>query len=550
MLALILLAPHAHAACAIEQDKRPDGVTVVVRALDEPVGCRRVTLESDAPLTVTATVWSPEARRSTPKQDHLRQLPGGGWEIAVPELVVGGRAVFEVGVPGSALVVRLGAPETVTLVGLVHETRVLTLDARHPGWGFADGARAETRVELRFTPPAEGPTQIVPVPAGATDLYAPGLDPVPLGVRVPAGVPEVTIRYTVRGAEPLAARTLPPGTLTLVGPPTPEGAVAWVPSPGPGVTVSPVENGVRFDAPSGGVARWRVATAGADKVVPDVATYLKGLDWRFARQSLPEPAVPVAIRDRLDRPNLLRELLTEVQSLRDGALPGAEPLRPRQLNGAWRSGWATQVERALVFHRFLGQEKFRAGWVLTGEDADPVSLTGFDTMLVVARVGEDNLWVDPACAVCAPGEIGTRWLGKPAIGALPEGMTAVPRASGLLTRALTLNGEQFQADFTAVGAAALWLRERIVGVEPGVRADRLGEALGMPGAALVASAGFGEAGAPVTVSLTGPRPPHDPFADATPWDGGWTDALAPSPASPASPASAPAPADPAVAPAP
>jgi len=541
MLALLLLAPHAHAACAIEQEKRPDGVTVVLRALEEPVGCRRVTFASNGALTVTATLWTPEGRRRTPRADHLRPLPGGGWEISVPELVVGGRAVFEVGVAGSELEVRLGPPELTPLVGVLHETHVLTLDARHPGWGFADDARAETWVELRFTPPPEGAAQIVPVPAGATDLYAPGLDPVPLGVRVPAGVSEVTIRYTVRGAAPLATRTLPPGTLTLVGPPTPEGAVTWVPSPGPGVTVTPVPNGIRFDAPNGGIARWRVATAGADKVVPDAATFLAGLDWRFARLSLPEPAVPVAIRDRLNRPNLLQELLAEVRTLRDGGLPGADPLRPRQLNGAWRSGWATPVERALVLHRFLGQEKFRAGWVLTGAEADPVSLTGYDTMLVVARVGEDDVWVDPSCTVCAPGEVGTRWLGRPALGAIPGGGESVPRATGLLTRALTLKGDAFQAHFTATGAAALWLRERIVGVEPALRAGRLGDALGMPGAALVASAGLGDAGAAVTVTLSGPRPPHDPVDGPTPWDGGWTDVLAPVAPEPAAPADVPTP---------
>ncbi len=522
MLAL-LFAPAAHAACAVEQEDRADGVTIVVRALEEPVGCRTVTLESNGPLALDATLWSPEERRTRLKGDHLRLLPGGGWEIGLPELVVGGRAVFEASVAGDSLTVRLGPAEPPPLAAELHETRTLTLDARHPGWGFADPARASTRVEQRLALPPDAPAWILPLPAGATEVDAPGLTPVPLGLSVPAGTGTVTVRYTVPGAEPLGARTLPPGSLTLIGP-----DVAWVSSPGPDVTATPVDGGVRFDAPNGGVARWRVARAGGDTVVPDAATFVAGLDWRFARLSLPEPAVPVSIRDRLNRPNLFAQLLAEVQSTRDGALPGADPLRPRHLNRAWRSGWTTPVERALILHRFLGQEKLAARWVLTGERADPVSLTGFDAMLLTVQLDGETLWVDPSCQVCGPGEIGTRWLGRPAVGGAEE----VPSAPGRLTRALTLSGDQFRGSFTAVGAAALWLRERIVGSEAGARAGRLGDALGMPGATLVSSSGFGEAGAPITIELIGPRPPRDPFPGETPWTGGWGDQLAPDSPSP------------------
>ncbi|MDP2312574.1 MAG: hypothetical protein Q8P41_06680 [Pseudomonadota bacterium] len=512
-----LFVPSAAAACAVEQNKDAEGVEIVVRALEEPVGCRTVTLESDRPLALTASIWTPEGRRVRVKGEHLRALPGGGWEIGLPELEVGGFASLDAGVAGDSLTVRLGAAEPPPPPATAHEVRTLTLDARHPGWGFADPARASTRVELQLTFAPDTVAQLVPLPAGATDIDAGGLSLVPLGVSVPAGTAAATVRYTIAGAEPLGARTIPAGSLTLVGP-----GVEWVASSGPGVTRTAVEGGIRFDAPEGGVARWRVARAGGAAVVPDVGTYVAGLEWRFARQSLPEPAVPVSIRDRLDRPNLFQELVAEVKDLRRGGLPGrSDPLRTRQLNVAWRSGWVTPLERALILHRFLGQEKFLAGWVLTGEDADLTSLTGFDTMLLTVQTGGETVWVDPECRVCAPGEIGTRWLGRPAIGAASE----VPTAPGRLTRSLTLAGDQFRATFSAVGAAALWVRERIDGVEPGVRSERLGAALGMPGATLVATTGFAEAGAPLTVTLVGSRPPQDPFGEETPWTGGWGDGL-------------------------
>ncbi|MES2639350.1 MAG: hypothetical protein V4850_07690 [Myxococcota bacterium] len=526
MLPLLLLPP-AHAACAVEQLESADGVVVVIQALDEPVGCRTVTLESDRPLTLDATLWTPEERRVRLTDDNRRQLPGGGWEIGLPALVVGGRAELDVGVAGESLTVRLGPAEVPPPAETAHEVRTLTLDARHPGWGFADPARASTRVELTVTFADDAAARILPLPPGATEIDAGGLTAVPLGLVVPAGTRTATVRYTVPGAEPLGARTLPAGSLTLVGP-----AVEWVPSPGPGVTSTPVAGGIRFDAPEGGVARWRVARAGGAAVVPDTATFVAGLDWRFARLSLPEPAVPVSIRDRLDRPNLYLQLMDEVRKLRHGALPGENPLKPRQLNKAWRSGWATNIERALILHRFFGQEKLRAGWVLTGEQADAVSLTGFDAMLLILELEGKTLWVDPSCEPCATGEIGTRWLGKAAVGAAAE----VPTAPGRLTRTLELSGEEFRVRFGATGAAALWLRERIVGVEPGARSDRIGAALGMPGATLVSTTGFADAGGPLTVELVATRAPRDPFEGETPWTGGWGDALdAPLPSTEPSP---------------
>lgn len=540
MLAL-LFAPAAHAACALERRTTEEGVEIAVQALQEPVGCRTVTLSSDRPLTVEAWVVSPEGRRTRLRDDHLRRLPGGGWEVGAPELVPGATLLMEAEVPGEALDIRLApAPAPELRATRVDEVHTLTLDAKHPGWGFADPKLASTRVTAAWTFPPDAPAQILPLPPGARDVDAGGLALVPDGVAVPAGTAAATVAYTLPGAAPQGRRTLLPGSLTLLGP-----AVTFATS---GLPATSVEGGVRFDAAEGGEARWRVVRAGADGVIPDVATFVSGLDWRFARASLPEPAVPVELRGKRDRRELFADLLAVVAALRPGALPGKEPLQPRQLNKAWRSEWATPVERALVLQRFLGQERYRAAWVATGAEADPVTLTGFDHVLLNVALEGASVWIDPSCAVCAPGEIGTAFLGKPAIGldlgpvgaeaaetakaaaapwsVLPADAT-VPRQSGRLERSLTLAGDRFRARFSATGAAALWLRERLVGTEPAVRAFRVASALGMPDAALVEATGFEEAGAPVTVVLEGPRSPEDPFPspDATPWAGGWGDAL-------------------------
>lgn len=537
MLALALL-PSASATCAVDQTTKANVATVSIRALEAPVGCRVVTLSSTAPMDVQAWVWTPEDRKMKLPADHLRLLPGGGWEIAAPELDVGGRVLLLATLQAKELEVRLApAPAPSPIVTRVDETRTFNLDVKHPGWGFADPTRASTTVVSTWTFPAGAPAQILPLPAGAYDIDAGGLAVVPNGVSVPMGTPAATLKYTVPGAAPRGDEPRPAGALTLVG------DVRFVAPLG-----APVEGGVRFDTPEGGRARWRVVSAANVAVIPDVETFVAGVDWHFAQASLPEPAVPVRLKGLTDRAAMYTQLLAEVRALRDGHLPSADPLRPRQLNGAWRSGWATPVERALILHRFLTQEKMTTTWLATGQDADVATFTGFDTLLLTTKVGERTVWTDPGCGVCAEGEIRTRWATLPAVGVQmvptkdrpavpvfdgsPKGFAFtpvalnLPRAEGRLGRSLALVGEHFEATFTARGAAALWLRESIFEVAPPLRGARIAEVLGFAEGELLETAGFEVAGAPITVRVRGgARPPADPFPthDGTPWAGGWGD---------------------------
>lgn len=524
-LALVLLPRAAHARCAVQQAQTSDGVDVVVEAQAEPIGCRTVTVTGDAPVELRAFHLTPGGRRDRVRKEHLRRLPGGGWEVSAPGLREGDRLLLQATFDGKDLTVALAPASDVVPPpppGVrFDERRDVLLEPRHPAWGFADPSRARTDTELRIDGPLpEG--WLIPLPADAEVVDAGGLLPVPLGLRAPPGATGVrTVRWRAPGAAPQGVVQLPAGSLVLASP-----GVEWVATAGPGVAVSPVDGGVRFDAPAGGEARWRVARVAGEGVIPDAATFQEGLDWRFAQVSLPEPAVPVRIRRGRDRGALLRDLWLEVRSLGDGALPGADPLRPRQLNRAWRSGWVTPVERALILHRFLGQEKFDAGWVLTGAAADPVTLTGFDTLLVPIVDQGDLVWLDPGCVACAFGEVRTSVMGRAAVGSAD----AVPRFDGRLERRLSLTDTRFTATITATGAAALWLREQVVGVDPERRAERLAAAVGMRGGTLTAATGVAEPGADITLAIESGRFPTAPFDGEPPWVGGWADVLPMDPA--------------------
>jgi hypothetical protein len=278
-----------------------------------------------------------------------------------------------------------------------------------------------------------------------------------------------------------------------------------------------------FSAPAWGRVAWRVArTVDGEGVIPDPATFLAGLDWRFARVSLWEPAVPIRLKGLLDKAALVDNLLLEVQALTAGSLPASDPLRPRQLSRVWKSGWATSVERALVLHRMLGQEKIPVRWVLTGQDPDPVTWAGLDAMLLVAEVGGETVWLDPGCVTCVPGEVSTRWMGHWALG----GADVVPRAPGRLERTTRVTGEQVAVSFRAEGAAARWVREGLEDTDAAHRDARLATLLGLRGATVRASTGVEADDGPLTVDLVGTTIPHDPFDGApTPWTGGVVDTL-------------------------
>lgn len=474
MSLLLLAAAPAFAACQYLQAPTPDGALLTITAVAEPLSCRRITLRATGTFgDVDVRVGKKKVRR-----DHV-VARADEVEIGLPELVPGDVATVAIQLAGDNLEVSLGEPPPRAVrAAETHTTWTVGVDPKHPGWGFADPKFATTVREV------------------AT-----------LG-------PDGHSREEVAGALAQGRMTIPAGSFTLD---IPGGEMSgWG---GPGVRVERVRTQLRFVAPGGGEIAWRVSSVAGAPIIPDGRTYIEGLDWRFRQVSLPEPAIPVRYASVTDKEALARSLYADVQALAPGWLPTLDALHPRQLNGAWRSGWATPVEAGLILDRILKQVPLISAWVLTGVAPEKLTLTGYDRMLVAARIGDRDVLLDPACPVCAFDEVSTRLVGKPAIGATD----VVPLSAGRLTRKLTLAGTEFAASVQAEGAAALWLRELAYGLGDARRAEVLAAALGLEGARISTVEGLDELGAPVHLELVSPRPPRPVFEADPPWVGGWED---------------------------
>lgn len=475
---MLLALAVAHAACSVQETPTANGRRFEVTALSEPIACRTLTFSAVGPVGVRAERVDRYTRRHRLGPDHVVEVPGGAWKVGAPELAVGDTLRVDVTVDSALTVTLADVPTPLPRGTWVDESWEVRLDARHPGWGFADPRLAETVVSARVQVFEDTGPVPYPVPLDAEGFTAEPATPLGRGrVDLPPGT-VTELRWTVAGARPLGARRIPPGSFTLRVP-----GAELVTSASPGVTVRELPGGVRFDAPTGGDVRWRVVRLGTEPVVADAELYARGLDWRFARVSLPEPAVPVRLKGLTDPEAMLAALWEELRARHDATLPEADPLRPRTLNRAWRSGWATSVEKALILQRLLAQEKIPARWVLTGTEADRDTLTGFDRMLLVATLDGEDRWLDPACRTCAPGEVDPRWMGRPAIGAAGE----VPRAPGTLELEHR-PGADPRSTVTATGAARRWLLALAAESEPETLGRAWARALGLGEAEFVSRA--------------------------------------------------------------
>lgn len=470
----LFLLPSVHAACRMAQFATPDGASVVIEAVSEPLSCRRVTLLAAEGLELSTVKYQGRKVR----KDHILAVPGG-YELAFPELEPGEKAEIGVKVVGGELSVILGerpAPEPAA--GETHTVWTVGLDPKHPGWGFADKSLAFTRI-----------SEVTLNPDGRKQWEQPG-------------------------AAAQGVKQLFPGSFTLDVP-----GARVVGTGSEGVEVSVSEGKVRWDAPAGGTARWRVSTVAGDVVIPDERTYVSGLDWRWSQVSLPEPAPPTSFRaSKVPRENA-EKLYNAVRTMNLATLPGADPLRPRHLNRAWKSGFGSSVEMALVLDRLVRQQQVASTWVLSGENPDPITLTGYDRMFALVQLDNVDVPLDPACAVCAFGELSTELAGKAAIG----GLAFSPLQAGTLVRTISLVGTEYRVVARLEGAAALWLREKLYGASGVAVTDRVGQALGMVGATIVKLDGLETLGASITVELTTEKSVKPPFVGEPPWVGGWRD---------------------------
>ena len=514
-LFLLLLLSPAHARCAVERVATPGRAVFRVHAQELPLSCTTLVVDAGPDARVRAWHTSPDGRQRLGR-DRVRQGHGDAWRVDVPALVVGEQVELDVR-SAATVTLTLGAPPSRPPDGATaHTTMEMRLDPRHPEWGFMDAARGRTVVRTEWTFAGEGPFR-VPVPEGAENVDGGGLTPVAFGLEAPAGTRAAVTRWELPGADPRAAIELPPGSFTLSSP-----AVRFVAGASDGVALEVREGVVTATAPAGGTVRWRVDSVAGVPVIPDAATFVAGITTRVAGVSLPEPAVPQALRGERDRDALRRAIVDAVRAMRVAPRPWTPPLQPGPLATAWSRRAGTPLEMALTLHHMLAQEHYRVGWALTGPAPDPSTLDGYDEALVVVEVDGADLWIDPSCAACAEGEVPTRLLDRPALGAREH----VPPAPGTLVRTLSLTGDVFSATVRASGAAALWIREIALAAGPSAAPTALAEALGLPGGRVVAAEGLPTKGSPIQLEIRDAAVVRAPFpdSDATPWVGGWRDA--------------------------
>lgn len=439
---LALWTTRAHAACTVTQTHAPNGLALDI-AMDG--SCPQVSLVVDRTAELRAWTVRDGGRRPLPAAQlvaHPWGLPALGWRISAPDLRDGDHLLLEAvwTAPGEPHVdVRLDGGAPAMARGGTATQDWTYVAGRHPEWGFTDPrfGRWERRTTWTFGPDGE---------AGWLD----GLDATGAGGWWPGGAGTTTVQSVDRPATAMGEVALPPGTLAVH---LPGGVVI---GGGDGVEVSDAADGLTVRAPAGGTFRWRVASVGGVGVVADDVMFVAGVDAHYGTASLPEPAVPMALRGNPDKAALLRALWDTVRA--PVRAPYGDALRPRQLNAAWRSGWLTDAERALVLLRFLGQEHIPARWVLTGAAPDPRTWAGYDHVLIAAQpAGGPVLWLDPACVDCALGQIDPALSGQPAVG----GAEHAPLLPGALTVSATLDADGVRTDVTATGEAARWARSRV-----------------------------------------------------------------------------------------
>ena len=170
MILFALFAANAHAGCQLLQTPTVEGTSLRVLGVSEPLSCRRVTLRTKgAAPTVDVRI----GKRKVPR-DHIL-VTDNEVAIGLPELTVGQEATILVSLPGNDLEVILGTPGHVeTPPGETHITWTVTLDEKHPGWGFADPKFASTRKEVAVVGPDGHRSHVV---AGAMPQGVLVLDP-------------------------------------------------------------------------------------------------------------------------------------------------------------------------------------------------------------------------------------------------------------------------------------------------------------------------------------------------------------------------------------
>ena len=463
------------------QTRDRDGVGAVRVALPDLIQGDRVFLDltrrwtGSWAWTAVGTYVSLETAVATPT--GLTQDDGRWWASPAPS---GAGARF--GEPVSRT--PLGAPaapptETAHLTLLIP-----TRDPRralYPG----GGSQARQSYTWTFAPDEADRGWVVPLPPGTT----------PEAVIRPDGAAEVVLRDDSALLRIAASEGPAQVTLAWTTPDAPTfgstrgyAVDGWVETTVDGDGVD-----LRWEG-DGPQRAWTLAGVHDAPVLPDRARLSRGLAWRFESVSNPAPGPGQTLRGRTPDPAYADEAWALLRA-QWGVGPG-DPLWPRRLLAARRSGYFTEIEAALTLVSWLRQGGLDADWLLTQDPtAGPawrISPADHTHPLVQVRWADDIRWIDVGCRTCAPWELRPSVTGD-AIGIASE---PPPTPAGRTVVAATDQGWTW----TFEDAAALVLREQLADVPADAHPAALAALLG---GTVVAATGTDTPGTPVVVTVAG-----------------------------------------------
>ncbi len=267
---------------------------------------------------------------------------------------------------------------------------------------------------------------------------------------------------------------------------------------------------------------WALVQVHGRPVIPDRATLVRALDRRFRYASMPEPGAPMELRGldpSWELAAALRPTLSERAPI--GAWP-SDPLFPRRLQQARRSGALTPLEGTLVLWLYARQLKLDAEWALVRPASrgpgSALSPAGYTSPLLRITLDGETRWIDPTCAVCAPFELPPDLEDADALG--PGTRRTGPSTRGRLD--VVLDGDR--VTWSAEGPPALLLRARLAELPTAERSRALAALVGGAGATLESVEGVEVAGAPIRAVvrrgeglLPDPTTLPAPGADGSAW---------------------------------
>jgi hypothetical protein len=249
---------------------------------------------------------------------------------------------------------------------------------------------------------------------------------------------------------------------------------------------------------------WRVTSWNGSPIYDEPARTVAILHARYRSVSLPEPGLPMRVRGRLDGWSLAGELAPTLRQRAFVAYTATDPLWPRPLARARRSGIVSPLEAALTIRAYALQGRFEADWALVTPvlqaPPHPACPEGRPEALVRILLNGEERWVDPACTACGPFEVRPELLGAPALGPWVV-QTPEPPRGRLLVQVAGL-----AVDVTLEGPAALDLRRQVESLPQQVRAEAIAETFAGPGATLADISGFTQAGAPIQLRALAANP--------------------------------------------